>query len=228
MKKTTCIIPAFNEESTIRNVLKTVKKVKTIDEIIVVDDASIDNTQNIVKKFPGVRLISNKENKGKSYSVAAGIMESSGDYILMLDADLRDLRPEDIISLVSPVIEGRADVSMSIRKNAPVWMKLIKVDLMTGERVFPKSMVLPRIQEMMALHGYALEVFLNRIVIKNKYTINPVFLKNVYDELKTTKKGFFAGIKLFITMWRDILKTVSFWEWLYQNFALAKLVIKEQ
>ena len=228
MIKVSCIIPAHNEESRIGDVLQVVYKHPLVDEIIVVDDASIDNTRSIVKKFPDVRLISNKENKGKSYSVATGIMESSGGYILMLDADLRNLRPEDIASLVSPVIEGRADVSMSIRKNAPVWMKLIKVDLMTGERVFPKSMVFPRIQEMMVLHSYALEVFLNRIVIKNKYTINPVFLKNVYDELKTTKKGFFAGIKLFITMWRDILKTVSFWEWLYQNFALAKLVIKEQ
>lgn len=227
MIKVSCIIPAHNEESRIGNVLQIVYKHPLVDEIIVVDDASSDNTQNIVKKFPDIRLIANKDNKGKSYSVATGIIESSGEYILMLDADLRGLRSEDIVSLVSPVIGGRADVSMSIRKNTPGWMKLIKVDLMTGEKVLPKSIIMPHIQEMTVLRSYALEVFLNRIIIKNKCRIKPVFLKDVQDDLKTTKTGFFAGVKLFISMWRDILKTISFWEWLYQNFALAKLVIRE-
>ncbi len=227
MIKISCIIPAYNEGLRIEAVLRVVYGHPLIDEIIVVDDASKDNTQSIVKKFPDIRLIVNKENKGKSYSVATGIIESSGDYILMLDADLHGLRSEDITSLVDPVKEGKVDVSMSIRKNAPAWMKLIKVDLMTGERVFPKSMITSRIQEMMALRGYALEVFLNRIVIKNKYAIKSVFLINVQDDLKTTKQGFFAGIKLFLSMWRDILKTISFWEWLCQNVALSKLVVRE-
>ncbi len=227
MIKISCIIPAYNEGLRIEAVLRVVYGHPLVDEIIVVDDASTDDTQSVVKRFPNIRLIVNKENKGKSFSVAAGIIESSGDYILMLDADLHGLRSEDIASLVDPVKKGKADVSMSIRKNAPTWMKLIKIDLMTGERVFPKSMIASHIQEMMALHSYALEVFLNRIVIKNKYAIKSVFLKNVQDELKTTKQGFFAGIKLFLSMWRDILKTISFWEWLCQNVALSKLVVRE-
>ncbi len=227
MVKVSCIIPAYNEGLRIEAVLRVVYGHPLVDEIIVVDDASTDDTQSVVKRFPNIRLIVNKENKGKSFSVAAGIIESSGDYILMLDADLHGLHSEDIASLVDPVKKGKADVSMSIRKNAPTWMKLIKIDLMTGERVFPKSMIASHIQEMMALHSYALEVFLNRIVIKNKYAIKSVFLRNVQDELKTTKLGFFAGIKLFLSMWRDILKTISFWEWLYQNVALSKLVIRE-
>jgi glycosyltransferase involved in cell wall biosynthesis len=226
MIKVSCIIPAYNEGPRIRTVLQVVYKHPLIDEIIVVDDGSTDDTQSIVREFPDVRLIVNKENRGKSYSVARGVTESSGDYILMLDADLHGLRSEDIISLVDPVKKGRAKVSMSIRKNAPAWMKLIKVDLMTGERMLPKSMFIPHIQEIMALRSYALEVFLNRIIIKNKYTINPVLLKNVQDELKTTKQGVFSGVKLFLSMWRDILKTVSFWEWLYQNVALSRLVVR--
>lgn len=227
MTKVSCIIPAHNEGLRIGTVLRVVYDHPLVDEIIVVDDGSIDNTQSVVKEFPNVRLIVNKENKGKSYSIAAGIVESSGDYILMLDADLRGLRPEDITSLVEPVKKGRADVSMSIRKNTPAWMKLIKVDLMTGEKVMPKNVIMPHIQEIMTLRSYALEVFLNRIIIKNKCAIKTVLLKDVYDDLKTTKKGLFAGIKLFLSMWRDILKTISFWEWLYQNVALSKLVIKE-
>jgi len=227
MTKVSCIIPAHNEGLRIGTVLRVVYNHPLIDETIVVDDGSIDNTQSIVKEFPKVRLIVNKENKGKSYSIATGIIESSGDYIFMLDADLRGLHPEDITSLVDPVKKGKADVTMSIRKNTPAWMKLIKVDLMTGEKVMPKNVIMPHIQEIMTLRSYALEVFLNRIIIKNKCAIKTVLLKDVYDELKTTKQGFFAGIKLFLSMWRDILKTISFWEWLYQNIALSRLVIKE-
>ncbi len=227
MSKVSCIIPAHNEGLRIGMVLRVVYNHPLVDEIIVVDDASTDDTQNVVKEFPKVRLIANKENKGKSYSIAAGIIESSGDYILMLDADLRGLRPEDINSLVNPVKKGKADVTMSIRKNTPAWMKLIKVDLMTGEKVMPKNVIMPHIQEIMTLRNYALEVFLNRIIIKNKCAIKTVLLKDVYDDLKTTKKGFFAGIKLFLSMWRDILKTISFWEWLYQNIALSRLVTRE-
>ncbi|MDO8443535.1 MAG: glycosyltransferase family 2 protein [Candidatus Azambacteria bacterium] len=229
MNKVSCIIPAHNEEKNIRNVLNVVSGVSSefISEIIVVDDGSIDNTPNIVREFPNIRLIINEKNSGKSYSIAKGIQESSGDFILMLDADLHGLLPEDIVSLVDPVKSGKASVSMSVRKNAPIWMKLIKVDLMTGERVFPKNIIMPYMREVMALRGYALEVFINGIIIKNKCAIKSVYLKNVQDELKTTKKGLSAGIKLFLSMWRDILKTVSFWEWLYQNFALSKLVIRD-
>jgi len=149
MTRVSCIIPAHNEEKNIRGVLDVVSKVSSefIDEIIVVDDGSIDNTPNIVREFSNIRLIVNKKNGGKSFSIARGITESSGDFILMLDADLHGLRPEDIVSLVDPVKKGKADVSMSVRKNTPPWMKLIKVDLMTGERVFPRDIIMPHIKK---------------------------------------------------------------------------------
>lgn len=221
-----CIIPSHNEATRISRVLSVVTSHPLIKEVIVVDDGSKDNTPEIVKKFPSVRLFVSEVNKGKSYSVARGIKESVSDYILMIDADLNGLGPEDIDYLIKPVKEGRADVSMGVRTNTPLWMRLLRVDLMNGERLFPKSMVMPTIDQMMSLKSYALEVFLNRLVINNKYKINSVFFKNVRDDLKASKTGFFAGWKLFFSMWRDILKTVSFWEWLYQNFALSRLVVR--
>jgi len=62
--KISCIVPAFNEESTISDVLKNIKKVKTIREIIVVDDGSTDNTFRQAKS-EGVKVIRHSSNKGK-------------------------------------------------------------------------------------------------------------------------------------------------------------------
>jgi len=88
-----CIIPACNEESTIINVIKNVKKVKVIDEIIVVDDGSTDKTYDYAKS-EGARIIRHAKNKGKGAAIKTGISHSKSDILLFLDADLRSISPK--------------------------------------------------------------------------------------------------------------------------------------
>ena len=106
--KISCVIPAFNEESTIRNVIRSVKKVRTIDEIIVVDDGSTDNTYRYAKS-EGVKVIRHKKNMGKGAAIKTGIAHSSGDIILFLDADLYSISPKKIASILQPLENGEAD-----------------------------------------------------------------------------------------------------------------------
>ena len=106
--KISCIIPAFNEESTIIGVIKNVKKVKVINEIIVVDDSSTDNTYKNAKS-EGVRVIKNAKNKGKGAAIKTGISHSSGDIILFLDADLYSISPKKIASILQPLENDEAD-----------------------------------------------------------------------------------------------------------------------
>ncbi|MFH0876549.1 MAG: glycosyltransferase family 2 protein [archaeon] len=91
--KISCIIPAYNEENSIAKVLQAVKKVRTIDEIIVVDDGSKDNTSKIAKGL-GVKIIKHKKNRGKGAAIKTGIMSSVGDILLFLDADLQSISPK--------------------------------------------------------------------------------------------------------------------------------------
>ncbi len=102
------MIPAFNEESTIANVLRTVKKVKVINEIIVVDDGSEDQTYKNAK-LGGVKVIRHAQNKGKGAAMKTGVLHSSGDIILFLDADLYNISPRKIASILRPLQNDEAD-----------------------------------------------------------------------------------------------------------------------
>ncbi|MBI2572628.1 HAD-IB family phosphatase [Candidatus Woesearchaeota archaeon] len=103
-----CIIPAYNEESTIVSVLTKVQKVRTIDEIIVVDDGSTDRTYEYAQST-GVKVFRHKINKGKGAAIKTGVEHSKGDIILFLDADLSCLSVKKITSILHPLENDEAD-----------------------------------------------------------------------------------------------------------------------
>lgn len=226
--KISCVIPAYNEEIAIENTLKAVLGVgDAIAEIIVVDDCSTDRTRDIVSKINGVKLILNPHNSGKSATIAYGVRESIGDYILMLDADLAGLNSENIKSLVWPVITNQAQAVLSMRGNTPGWMKFLGFDSMCGERVLPRSIFTENIEALSNLKGFGLEVFLNRIIIKNRLSFKSVAIANVKNPMKWNKHNFWDGIRREILMWRDLFKTVSIFEFISQHQQMGKLLIKD-
>jgi dolichyl-phosphate beta-glucosyltransferase len=88
------VVPAYNEarriEGTLRRIQHFLDDKKAEYEIIVVDDGSKDNTQEIVRRFGNkrIRLLSNGRNQGKGYSVRKGMLAATKDYVLFTDADL--------------------------------------------------------------------------------------------------------------------------------------------
>lgn len=81
------IIPAYNCENTIEKCINLIKKNKSNIEIIVIEDASTDNTSIILEQIPGIKLIKNKVNKGAGASRNIGIENCKGDYICFVDSD---------------------------------------------------------------------------------------------------------------------------------------------
>ncbi|HLD42463.1 MAG TPA: HAD-IB family phosphatase [Candidatus Nanoarchaeia archaeon] len=106
--KVSCIIPAYNEESTIVNVLRNAKKVRTIHEIIVVDDGSTDNTYRLAKS-EGVTVARHARNMGKGAAIKTGISHAKGDILLFLDADLYSISPKNIAAILQPLKNDDAD-----------------------------------------------------------------------------------------------------------------------
>ncbi len=123
--KLSIIIPVFNEENTIADVVDKVARLKIagVDkEIIVVDDGSTDRTISNLKsqisnlKSKNIKTILHEKNQGKGTAVRTGIKNATGEYIIIQDADL-EYNPGDIEKLIKPVISGDGQVVYGTRLN---------------------------------------------------------------------------------------------------------------
>ena len=112
------VVPAYNEELTIGEVLRRVAGLGLASEILVVDDGSADGTVQLVRslgsELNGLRLLPQDANRGKGAAVRAGIEASTGDIVVIQDADL-EYDPADIPTLLRPLQEGVADVVYGTR-----------------------------------------------------------------------------------------------------------------
>ena len=117
--KLSIVIPAFNEAATIHRVLDRISdSVGHFHEIIVVDDASSDDTAAHVEKRvgldPRIRLLRHAQNSGKTAALRTGFAAVTGDVVVIQDADL-EYDPADIPDLIAPILDGRGDVSLGSR-----------------------------------------------------------------------------------------------------------------
>lgn len=109
--KLSVIIPVFNEEKNIVRVVEKVQEVKINKEIIIVDDSSTDSTRQLLNKIKlgNVRIIAHHKNMGKGAAIRSGIKVSSGDIIIIQDADL-EYDPHDYYHLIEPIVTGKVEV----------------------------------------------------------------------------------------------------------------------
>ncbi|MCE5322092.1 glycosyltransferase family 2 protein [bacterium] len=107
--KLSVIIPAYNEMTTIEEVLRRVRAVDIEKEIIVADDCSTDGTREFVHTQPDVILVENPANLGKGASIRAALEHVSGDIVLIQDADM-EYDPDDYPKLIQPILDGKADL----------------------------------------------------------------------------------------------------------------------
>lgn len=107
------IIPVYNEENTIEEILQRVEAVNLADEIIVVDDGSTDGTRDLLQRLeqenPDIKIFLHEKNQGKGAAVRTGIEKATSEYVIIQDADL-EYDPRDYEEILKPMEEGIADV----------------------------------------------------------------------------------------------------------------------
>lgn len=158
------IVPAYNEEQNIKDILRMLMDVEQVLpslEVIVIDDGSTDGTLDEIAKFShGVKLLTHRNNRGKGAALATGFDQATGDVVVVQDADL-EYSPYDIPRLVKPILSGEADVVFGSRFMGTrdgmkflnfVGNKLLSLttrllfgkpitDVMTGHKVFAKRVI---------------------------------------------------------------------------------------
>lgn len=202
------IIPAYNEEKNIKNVLNVLKKINIIDEIIVVNDGSTDDTEKVVSLFE-VKLINLRTNLGKGAAVRRGIQAANGDFLVLLDADLIGFTPEHFNKLVKPVLENNCDMTVGVfssgRKRTDLAQKI--APFLSGQRALKKDSFMDFINDSgVDILKYGIEVALTKYAKEKHLRVQHVQLENMTHIMKEEKLGFIKGFRARLRMYKDILK----------------------
>lgn len=201
------IIPAYNEEKHIGQVLYAVKRVGEIDDIVVVSDGSTDRTAEVACGFDGVRVIELPQNMGKGYAMKAGLDNTSASIVLFLDADLLGLEPHHVRALLLPVFHGAADMVLGVfcsgRGMTDLAQKL--TPFLTGQRAV-KRWVLDMIGEEVWSTGYGIDMALTRCARKWNLRVMEVPLYGVTHVMKEEKMGAMRGMAERLKMYWEIAK----------------------
>ncbi|MDD3839669.1 MAG: glycosyltransferase family 2 protein [Clostridia bacterium] len=204
------IIPAYNEDKTIQNVINVLKVSRLINEIIVVSDGSTDDTVNVSKRA-GAKVIELETNKGKGGAMLAGVEKCNSDVMLFLDADLVGLKAHHIHNLLTPILNNEAQMTIGVFcKGRPVTDFAQKIaPFLSGQRAMRKELI-ENLSDL-EISKFGVEVALTRYANKNSLCVKEVILEDVTHIMKEEKLGFSRGFAARLKMYWEIAKIVFSW-----------------
>ena len=185
-----------------------VKQVKTIDDIIVVSDGSVDSTAKIARDR-NVTTVEHNENKGKGAALKAGFDITNADILVFLDADLIGLTKKHIEDLLDPVLNDEADMSIGLFVSGRLTTDLAQIvtPFLSGQRAMKRE-VIQNIDNI-DITRYGVEVALTKAVKKNNYAVKKVELKDMTHITKEEKLGLKKGIAARMKMYWEIVKCLK-------------------
>lgn len=205
------IISVLNEESTVAEVVKTSLECRTVDETIVVNDGSTDNTSKNLRLFlnnPKYTYIDFEKNKGKSFAMVAGVEVSTGEVIAFIDSDLQGFEEKHIEQLLKPLLSGKADMVIGHPTENKFDEKLNPLQMLAGERAVYKKDILPILNKMRTAK-YGIESLINLYYKSQGKKIKFEYLWGIYHLTKLRKENLNTSIKNYIVEAHQISRTLA-------------------
>ena len=205
------VISVLNEESTVAGVVKTSLECRMVDEVIVVNDGSTDNTSKNLRSFfnnPKYTYIEFELNKGKSYAMVAGVEISTGEVIAFIDSDLQGFEEKHIEQLLKPLLSGEADMVIGHPTENKFDEKFNPLQMLSGERAVFKKDILP-ILEKMRTAKYGVETLINLYYKSQGKKIRYEFLWGIYHLIKFRKENLSSSLKNYATEVKQISRTLA-------------------
>lgn len=207
------VISAYNESRYIANVLDVICQVPDLMQIIVVDDASEDNTSEVIQPYcerdPRVRLLRLPTNRGKGGAMTAGADASASDLIAFLDADLVGLRVEHVLALIEPVQNGVCSMTLGLfthGRRSTDWSHRL-TPFLSGQRCLRWSLF--RSTPDLATARSGVEVALSLHAWHHGYRIMPVPWYGVTHVMKHEKVGELRGRWTHLRMYGEIVRYLA-------------------
>jgi glycosyltransferase involved in cell wall biosynthesis len=204
MPKVSAVIPAHDEGPTIAGVVKPLLGHPLVDEVIVVDDASTDDTAARAAAL-GATVISMPENGGKAAAMSRGVAAARNDVVLFCDGDLLGLTEETVTRIVTPVVAGRYAMYVGIRGRRTYWANRLLhfTPILGGERALVRSLwdQVPTGYK----KNFQIEIALNFFAKLNGHRMGFTVVHGLRQVIKERKRGLLRGLGQRLSMIADIL-----------------------
>jgi len=197
------IVPAFNEQETLADVLKVLKETPLVDEIVVVSDGSTDDTVTIARAM-GVRTIHLRRNHGKGTAMATGVAHTTAPVLVFVDGDIMNLSGYLLYQLIDPVVSGGAAMNVGIRHRG--WL-LDAIHARVGPLLSGIRCLERRVFEALpeeTLGGFAAETALNYSCRRQGLVLTTTVLYDLKHLVKERKRGLVAGSRARLEMFVSV------------------------
>lgn len=200
------IVPAYNEEKQIGAVLKVLRQVNLIDEILVVSDGSSDRTSEVARTY-SVNVIDRPKNGGKGAAMKTGIEAADAGIIAFIDADLIGITPEHITNLIQPLLKDpELMMTVGIFTGGRLRTDLAQtiVPFISGQRAMRREFLkgLPDLENT----GFGVEIAITKHAKQNNLKVEEVPFPDATQVMKEEKLGVRDGFRARMKMYGDIAK----------------------
>ena len=203
------IIPAFDEEERVGDVIAAARAVPLIDEILVVNDGSTDATA-LVAKNAGVRVVNLPTNHGKGYAMQRGIRAVDADILVFSDADIMGLKDKHFLLLIEPLLKDDA-LMMTVGKFSG---GRLRTDLsqnlipsISGQRAIKRALIngLPDL----STTRFGAEIAITKHAKMKKAKVLEVTLNDLTHVMKEEKLGVVKGLSARLRMYQEMYRSMK-------------------